>query len=49
LAYGLGIPVVAAMGDDWIKAGLTRLHAGEDDHIALPYYGAPVHITQQKK
>ncbi|HLZ14368.1 MAG TPA: tRNA (adenosine(37)-N6)-threonylcarbamoyltransferase complex dimerization subunit type 1 TsaB [Candidatus Saccharimonadales bacterium] len=49
LAYGLHVPIVATMGDDWIEKGVNRLHAGEDDRIALPHYGAPVHITQQKK
>ena len=49
LVYGLHLPIVATMGDDWIQLGITRLTAGEDDQIALPHYGAPVHITQQKK
>lgn len=49
MAYGLSIPIVAAREDDWIQAGLARLKAGEDDRIALPHYGAPVHITPQKK
>ena len=47
-AYGLNIPIVACM-DDWIEQGIKRLIAGENDRIALPHYGAPVHITQQKK
>jgi tRNA threonylcarbamoyladenosine biosynthesis protein TsaB len=49
LAYGLSVPVVASKGDDWIATGTKRLLAGEYDKIALPEYGAPVHITQQKK
>lgn len=48
LAYGLNIPIVAAQ-NDWIEQGIKRLKAGENDRIALPHYGAPVHITQQKK
>lgn len=48
LAYGLQIPIVSAMGD-WIEEGIKRLEAGENERIALPHYGAPVHITQQKK
>ena len=47
-AYGLQVPIVAAQ-DDWIEQGIKRLKAGENDRIALPYYGAPVHITQQRK
>jgi tRNA threonylcarbamoyladenosine biosynthesis protein TsaB len=49
LAYGLVIPVVATMEEGWIQKGIERIQAGEDDQIALPHYGAPVHITQQKK
>lgn len=49
LAYGLELPVVASQGDDWIEKGTARLKAGERDKIALPEYGAPVHITQQRK
>ncbi|HSX33207.1 MAG TPA: tRNA (adenosine(37)-N6)-threonylcarbamoyltransferase complex dimerization subunit type 1 TsaB [Candidatus Saccharimonadales bacterium] len=49
LAYGLQKPIVATMGDNWVDLGVDRLHAGEDDRIALPHYSAPVHITQQKK
>ena len=47
-AYGLDVPIVAAQ-DDWIEKGIQRLKAGENDRIALPHYGAPVHITQQRK
>lgn len=49
LAYGLDTPVVATQGSDWIKQGITRLQKGENDHIALPQYGAPAHITQPRK
>lgn len=48
-AYGLNIPIVAAQGDDWAGAGIKRLLDGQNDRIALPHYGAPVHITQQRK
>ena len=47
-AYGLDVPVVATQ-HDWIEQGIQRLKAGENDRIALPHYGAPVHITQQRK
>jgi len=49
LAYGLNVPVVATADPEWIKRGIDRLAQGENDKIALPEYGAPVHITQQKK
>lgn len=48
-AYGLTIPIVAAKGNDWIETAVNRLENGENDTIALPEYGAPVHITQPKK
>jgi tRNA threonylcarbamoyladenosine biosynthesis protein TsaB len=49
LASSLDIPVVASKGEDWILEGIGRLQRGERDGIALPEYGAPVHITKQKK
>jgi len=49
LAYGLGVPVVATKDPDWLHAGVGRLLNGENDVVAMPEYGAPVHITQQKK
>lgn len=49
LAYGLQKPIVASTGEDWIAAATGRLLAGESDKIALPEYGAPVRITQQRK
>lgn len=48
-AYALAIPIVATQGDEWIVSACKRLQAGENDTLALPEYGAPVHITQQKK
>ena len=48
-AYGLTVPVVATMDDDWIDKGIKRLLDGQNDRIVLPHYGAPVHITTQKK
>ncbi len=48
MAYGLHIPVIGAQ-EDWIEQGIEQLLAGKTDKVALPEYGAPVHITQQKK
>jgi tRNA threonylcarbamoyladenosine biosynthesis protein TsaB len=36
LVAGLELPIVATMGEDWLKTGIGRLLAGEDDRIALP-------------
>jgi tRNA threonylcarbamoyladenosine biosynthesis protein TsaB len=49
LAYSFKIPIVASQEEDWISKGIEQLQSGQDDQIALPHYGAPVHITQQKK
>jgi tRNA threonylcarbamoyladenosine biosynthesis protein TsaB len=49
LAQGLGVPIVGAVGDEWIAEGLARVAQGVDDRVVLPEYGAPVHITPQKK
>ncbi len=49
LAAGLGIPVVATRSPTWVETGIQRLEAGENDHTAIPFYGAEVHITPQKK
>lgn len=49
MAYGLSLPIVATMEESWIEKGIERLMAGEDDQVALPHYGAPVHITLPKK
>ena len=46
LSYGLSIPIVGSQGDDWVQLGIKRLERGEHDPLALPHYGAPVHITK---
>ena len=47
-AYGLGQPVVGSKDPDWIQKGIDRLMSGENDKVAMPEYGAPVHITTPK-
>jgi len=49
LAYGLHIPIVSTNGTDWQSSGIAALLSGQNDTVALPEYGAPVHITQQRK
>jgi len=49
LAYGLHIPVVSTMGENWRQDGVQKLQNGENEKIALPEYGAEAHITVQKK
>jgi len=45
LSYGLEVPIVATKGEEWIEKGIIKLQKGENDQLALPHYGAPVHIT----
>jgi tRNA threonylcarbamoyladenosine biosynthesis protein TsaB len=49
LSSGETLPISAQTGHDWIEKGVELLAKGESDDIALPEYGAPVHITQPKK
>jgi tRNA threonylcarbamoyladenosine biosynthesis protein TsaB len=48
LAYGLSQPIVACQDPGWLQKGIDRLLQGDADKIALPEYGAPVHITTPK-
>lgn len=49
LAYGLAVPIVASGGDGWQKVAIKKLLAGGTDTMALPEYGADVHITLPKQ
>ncbi len=49
LAYSYGVPIVAMQGSDWIKEGIQHLCNGENQAVVVPFYGAEVHITPQKK
>lgn len=49
LARGLGVPIVGTLSGDWFKTGTEKLTGGMNDEQVLPEYGAPVHITPQKK
>lgn len=49
LAYGLGVAVVGARGDDWKASGLEKLKSGQNTKIVLPHYGAEAHITPPHK
>ncbi len=49
IGYSLQIPVVATQGDAWIAKGIERLLAGEQDEVALPFYGRDANITTPRK
>lgn len=49
LAYGLDVPVLGEVTEDWQTAAFGRYQKGENDRIVLPYYGASPNITRPKK
>lgn len=49
LASSLGIPITGEATDAWIENGIQKLIEGETEQIIQPEYGAPPHITQQKR
>jgi tRNA threonylcarbamoyladenosine biosynthesis protein TsaB len=49
LADALKIPIVGTKGELWHDNAVQRLKSGEDDHIALPFYGSDANITIQRK
>ena len=49
LASGLGVPIVSTTGKDWAEKGINKVNNGQNEKIALPKYGAPVHITKPRK
>ena len=48
LSYALQASVIAETGDDWLIKSLKKLKAGQHDVLAIPEYGAEVHITPPK-
>lgn len=49
LVYALHVPIAVVNSEDWLPEGVARIAKGEDDRIALPYYGAPPRITLPRK
>jgi tRNA threonylcarbamoyladenosine biosynthesis protein TsaB len=49
MADSLTIPIVAEKGESWQGTALSRLQAGENDSLALPFYGAEANITKPRK
>ena len=49
LAQGLSVPVAGVMNPGWRETGVQKLIRGENDVVIVPQYGAPVHITLQKR
>lgn len=49
LADSLAVPIVGAMGGNWMGECERRLHGGENDQIVMPEYGGDAHVTQPRK
>jgi tRNA threonylcarbamoyladenosine biosynthesis protein TsaB len=49
LADASGIPIVGCRGEAWQQDALLRLETGENDRIALPFYGSDANITTPRK
>ena len=49
LADASGIPIVGCRGESWQETALRRLENGENDRIALPFYGSDANITTPRK
>jgi tRNA threonylcarbamoyladenosine biosynthesis protein TsaB len=49
LADANAVPIVGCRGEQWQAEALGRLQAGENDRIALPFYGSDAHITTPRK
>ncbi len=43
------IPIVGGRGDNWQDEVLTKLKAGENEKIVLPFYGRDANITVPRK
>jgi tRNA threonylcarbamoyladenosine biosynthesis protein TsaB len=48
LADSLGIPIVGAMGEDWLTQSKAVLATAKSGQPALPHYGAEANITKPK-
>lgn len=49
LASSYRIPIIGLSGEDWVQIGVKELLDGKNSEVALPEYGAPVHITTPKR
>jgi tRNA threonylcarbamoyladenosine biosynthesis protein TsaB len=49
IAYSNNAQIVSCNGEDWQEQGVIRLLKGENEKIALPFYGREAKITKPKK
>ena len=49
LADTLDVPIIGKGGDDWTRAAIVGILAGNSDKIVVPDYGSPANTTKPKK
>jgi tRNA threonylcarbamoyladenosine biosynthesis protein TsaB len=49
IAGSYHLRVSGQTGNAWIQQGIQDIVQGNENRVVLPEYGAPVHITAQKK
>lgn len=49
LADANSIPIVGAIGSDWLEQATGRLMNGENDELVMPIYGREANITKPRK
>lgn len=49
VAYGLGLPIAAAQGDDWVEVAVKQLIKNQRHDIIIPEYGSEANITAPRK
>lgn len=49
LADTINIPIIGKGGDDWTRAAIAGILAGNSDKIVVPDYGSPANTTKPKK
>ena len=48
MSYSLGVPIVAAEGDNWISEGLGKITSSKPGDLVVPKYNAEPNISQPK-
>ena len=48
MSYSLGVPIVAAEGENWINEGLGKITSSKPGDLVVPKYNAEPNISQPK-
>lgn len=49
LAYGLGVPIIGEVGQNWQKLAIDKLLKEQNDKVVYPFYGAEPNVTKPRK